>query len=74
MDKKRKAIIRELTMQRNEIKAASDDLRQPMSRMTSIISNMAEKENTVDGKRTDKLAAFPNAANHNENIGNADGT
>lgn len=47
---KKKAIIRELTMQRNEIKAASDDLRQPMSRMTSIISNMAEKENTVDGK------------------------
>ena len=47
---RKKAIIRELTRQREEIKAASDDLRQPMARMTSIIGNMAEKQTTVDGK------------------------
>lgn len=47
---KKKAIIRELAFQREEIKAASDDLRQPMARMTSIIGNMAERENTVEGK------------------------
>lgn len=47
---RKKAIIHELIMQRERIKAASDDLRQPMARMTSIIGNMAEKETTVEGK------------------------
>lgn len=47
---KKKAVIKELMVQRDEIKATSDDLRQPMARMTSIISNMAEKETTVEGK------------------------
>lgn len=47
---KKKAIIRELAFQREEIKAASDDLRQPMARMTSIIGNMAEKAHTVENR------------------------
>lgn len=47
---KKKAVIRELMAQRDEIKAASDDLRNPMARMTTIISNMADKANTVESK------------------------
>ena len=35
-------------MQREEIKAASDDLRQPMARMTSIISNLSEQEKSLE--------------------------
>jgi ligand-binding sensor domain-containing protein/AraC-like DNA-binding protein/DNA-binding NarL/FixJ family response regulator len=42
------AVIAELTRQREEIKAASDDLRQPMARMTSIIGNLSEKEKTLE--------------------------
>ena len=45
---RKKAIIHELAMQREEIKAASDDLRQPMARMTSIIGNLSEKEKTLE--------------------------
>lgn len=48
--KKKKAILTELKIQREEIKMASDELRQPMSRMASIISNLSEKETTVEGK------------------------
>lgn len=48
--KKKKAVLTELKIQREEIKSASDDLRQPMSRMTSIISTLSEKEDTVEGK------------------------
>ena len=44
------AVIQELKMQREEIKAASDDLRQPMARMTSIIGNLSEKEKTLEEK------------------------
>ena len=44
------AVIKELAMQREEIKAASDDLRQPMARMTSIIGNLSEKEKTLEEK------------------------
>lgn len=47
---KKKAVIKELMTQREEIKAASDELRNPMARMTTIIGNMAEKETTVEGK------------------------
>ena len=47
---KKKTIINELHNQREEIKAASEDLRQPMARMTSIISNLSEKEKTLEGK------------------------
>jgi len=46
--RKKQAVINELKMQREEIKAASDDLRQPMARMTSIIGNLAEKESTLE--------------------------
>ena len=45
---KKKAIIRELTVQKEEIKAASDDLRQPMSRMTTIIMNLAELDSSPE--------------------------
>lgn len=45
---KKHAILRELAVQREEIKAASDDLRQPMSRMTSIIMNLAELDSTPE--------------------------
>jgi len=46
--KKKNAIIGELARQKEEIKAASDELRQPMSRMTSIIMNLSEKETTLE--------------------------
>ncbi len=42
------AVINELIKQREEIKAASDDLRQPMARMTTIIGNLSEKEKTLE--------------------------
>ena len=42
------AIIDELIRQREEIKAASDDLRQPMARMTTIIGNLSEKEKNLE--------------------------
>ena len=45
---RKKAIIDELKIQREEIKAASEDLRQPMARMTSIIGNLSEKEKTLE--------------------------
>ena len=45
---RKNAVIDELAMQREEIKAASDDLRQPMARMTSIISNLSEKEKSLE--------------------------
>ncbi len=46
--KKKNAILVELARQKEEIKAASDDLRQPMSRMTTIIMNLSEKESTLE--------------------------
>ena len=45
---RKKAVIRELALQREEIKAASEDLRQPMARMTSIIGNLSEKEKSLE--------------------------
>ena len=45
---KKKAVIGELMRQREEIKATSDELRQPMARMTTIIMNLAERESTVE--------------------------
>jgi AraC-like DNA-binding protein/DNA-binding NarL/FixJ family response regulator len=45
---KKNSVIDELGRQRDEIKSASDDLRQPMSRMTSIIMNLAERESTLE--------------------------
>lgn len=47
---KKKEIINELSRQREELKLASDDLRQPMARMTSIIGNISENAQTVDQK------------------------
>lgn len=46
----KRTVIAELKRQREEIKLASDDLRQPMARMTTLIGNLSEKEHTVDGK------------------------
>lgn len=45
---RKKAVIEELAMQREEIKSASEDLRQPMARMTSIIGNLSEKEKSLE--------------------------
>ena len=42
------AVINQLIRQREEIKAASEDLRQPMARMTSIIGNLSEKEKSLE--------------------------
>ena len=42
------AVINQLVRQSEEIKAASDDLRQPMARMTSIIGNLSEKEKSLE--------------------------
>ena len=47
---RKKAVIRELALQREEIKAASEDLRHPMARMTSIIGNLSEKEKSLEEK------------------------
>ena len=47
---KKKEVINELARQREELKAASDDLRQPMARMTSIIGNISDTATTVDQK------------------------
>ena len=47
---RKNAVIQELAMQREEIKAASDELRQPMARMTSIIGNLTEKEKSLEEK------------------------
>ena len=47
---KKKAILGELARQRNEVQLASDDLRQPMARMASIIGNIADKANNVEMK------------------------
>ncbi len=43
-------VIDELKRQREEIKSASDDLRQPMARMTSIIGNLSMREESVEGR------------------------
>ena len=48
--KKKKTVIDELTRQREEIKLASDELRMPMARMTTIIGDMAMKEQTFEGR------------------------
>ena len=46
--KKKKSLLEELAIQREEIKSASDDLRQPMARMTSIIMNLAERDSSLE--------------------------
>ena len=47
---KKKTIIDELKRQREEIKLTSDELRMPMARMTTIIGDMAMKEQTLEGR------------------------
>lgn len=46
----KRTVIDELKRQREEIKVASDELRQPMARMTTIIGNLAMKEETMEGR------------------------
>lgn len=46
--RKKHELLTELAIQREEIKSASDDLRQPMARMTSIIMNLAERDSTLE--------------------------
>lgn len=46
--RRKQAVVTELIRQREEIKAASDELRQPMSRMTSIIMTLSERESTLE--------------------------
>lgn len=46
--RKKKSILADLARQREEIKATSDDLRQPMSRMASIIMTLAERDSTLE--------------------------
>jgi len=46
--RKKEAVISDLKLQREEIKATSEDLRQPMARMTSIIGNLAEKDSSLE--------------------------
>ena len=46
----KRTVIEELKRQREEIKITSDELRQPMARMTTIIGSLAEKETTLEGR------------------------
>ncbi len=43
-------VVEELKRQREEIKVTSDELRQPMARMTTIIGNLAEREQSLEGR------------------------
>ena len=45
---KKEAVIDELKRQKDEIIAASEDLRQPMARMTSIIGNLSEHDKSLE--------------------------
>jgi ligand-binding sensor domain-containing protein/AraC-like DNA-binding protein/DNA-binding response OmpR family regulator len=47
---RKRTVINELKRQREEIKLTSDELRQPMARMTTIIGNLAEKETDLEGR------------------------
>ena len=48
--RKKSTVIEELKRQREEIKLASDELRQPMARMTTIIGDMSMREQTLEGR------------------------
>ena len=50
MWKRKKTVIDELKRQREEIKLTSDELRMPMARMTTIIGDLAMKEQTLEGR------------------------
>ena len=47
---KKKTVIEELKRQREEIKNTSDELRMPMARMTTIISDLASKEQSLEAR------------------------
>lgn len=47
---RKKNVIDQLKVQREEIKLASDDLNKPMARMTTIIGSLAEKEQSLEGR------------------------
>ena len=64
--RKKEAVIEELRLQREEIKATSDELRQPMARMTSIIGNLAEKESSLEEREQ-----LTDAADHHPRVGHA---
>ena len=46
----KRTVVDELKRQREEIKNTSEDLRQPMARMTTIIGALAEKEQSMEGR------------------------
>ena len=46
----KKMVLGQLILQREEVKNASDDLREPMARMTSIIGSMAERDTSIEGQ------------------------
>jgi AraC-like DNA-binding protein/DNA-binding response OmpR family regulator len=48
--KRKRTVIDELKRQREEIKNTSEELRQPMARMTTIIGNLAMKEESMEGR------------------------
>ena len=48
--KSKRTVIEELKRQREEIKQTSDELRQPMARMTTIIGSMAEQAESLEGR------------------------
>ena len=48
---RKKAVVSNLLRQREEIKATSDDLREPMIRMTSIITDLSEREDITPDER-----------------------
>lgn len=47
---RKRTVVDELKRQREEIKLTSDELRQPMARMTTIIGNLSEKEKDLEGR------------------------
>ena len=48
--RRKKTVIDELKRQREEIKQTSDELRAPMSRMTSIIGDLSMREQSVENR------------------------
>ena len=47
---KKKTVIEELRRQREEIKLTSDELRNPMSQMATLIGNLMAKEQSLEGQ------------------------
>ena len=47
---RKRTVIEELKRQRDEIKLTSDELRQPMARMITIIGSLAEREQDLEGR------------------------